>query len=123
MKLLGNLEEQRIDKTEMEHPIMNRTIRISIVAFAAILLSGCLDKKYEQGERQLKQPINCATAGSNRLRSSGRGGLSWSSWLSGVSSCAPLMGIPDRVDCQMPTATPAPITTVPINHVLCCIQG
>ena len=41
---------------------MNRTIRISIVALAAILLSGCLDKKYEQGERQLKQPINCATA-------------------------------------------------------------
>ena len=41
---------------------MNRTVKISIVAFSAILLSGCLDKKYEQGERHMKQPINCATA-------------------------------------------------------------
>lgn len=41
---------------------MNRTIRISAVACTAILISGCLNPKYEEGERQLKQPINCATA-------------------------------------------------------------
>jgi hypothetical protein len=28
----------------------------------ALLLTGCLNPKYKEGERQLKQPINCATA-------------------------------------------------------------
>jgi len=41
---------------------MNRAIRISAVACVAMLFSGCHNSKYEAGERQLKQPINCATA-------------------------------------------------------------
>ena len=41
---------------------MNRTIGIVTVACVAMLLTGCLDPKYKEGERQLKQPINCATA-------------------------------------------------------------
>ena len=41
---------------------MNRTIRISVVACVALLLSGCTNPKYKEGERQLKQPISCATA-------------------------------------------------------------
>ena len=41
---------------------MNRTIRIMAVACVAMLLTGCLNPKYKEGERQLKQPINCATA-------------------------------------------------------------
>lgn len=27
-----------------------------------MLISGCMDAKYQEGEQQLKKPINCATA-------------------------------------------------------------
>ncbi len=41
---------------------MNRTIRMATVVCVTMLISGCLGPKYKEGERQLKQPINCATA-------------------------------------------------------------
>ena len=51
MKLLGKVEKQRRNKTEKERLPMNRTIRISTVICAAMLLSGCLDPKFKEGER------------------------------------------------------------------------
>jgi len=41
---------------------MNKAIKISGVACVAMLFGGCMNPKYQEGERQLKQPINCATA-------------------------------------------------------------
>ncbi len=41
---------------------MNRTIGIIAVVCVTMLLSGCMNPKFKEGERQLKQPISCATA-------------------------------------------------------------
>ena len=41
---------------------MKRTSEIVVVICVTMLISGCMDPKYKEGERQLKMPINCATA-------------------------------------------------------------
>ncbi len=41
---------------------MNRMMEIITVVCVTMLISGCMDPKYKEGERKLKMPINCATA-------------------------------------------------------------
>jgi hypothetical protein len=41
---------------------MKRTFGVSTAACVVLLCAGCANSKYQAGERQMRMPINCATA-------------------------------------------------------------
>jgi hypothetical protein len=97
---------------ETERQTRNRTIGISAVAGAAMLFGGCMNPKYQQAERQLKQPINCATAeGDIRLLQHEKAHVT-DQIASGVTAIVPaaaVMSVPQAV--KLRSSRSGPVTT------------